>query len=276
MELQLYHTVLLLAGGINILIAFVLLHNNYWYHDYGVYHRSRRLVALTYVIFGIGFLLHEHFEWRTSWPAAATALSLTYFHCAGVFFGWSHTSLLNPLYLNKMVVRRDLTILFVSIIAYWIAPLTAPEGASIDMSLNSKAIEAPLGAVWGAFFLHAAFIAFTFYRTYYQVRRNILHMPADAEAPQWWTPELKRTVLSSHHSFIIGAHLIILFGIGGIVITALLPTAVWPFTLLLVAGICVFIYIFYSLTEYGNVIESGACATEDAATGNKSKRIINK
>ena len=93
---------MLLAGGINILIAFVLLHNNYWYHDYGVYHRSRRLVALTYVIFGIGFLLHEHFEWRTSWPAAATALSLTYFHCAGVFFGWSHTSLLNPLYLNKL------------------------------------------------------------------------------------------------------------------------------------------------------------------------------
>ena len=36
-----------MAGGINILIAFVLLHNNYWYHDYGVYHRSRRLVALS-------------------------------------------------------------------------------------------------------------------------------------------------------------------------------------------------------------------------------------
>ena len=55
MELQLYQTVLYLAGAVNIMIAFVLLHNNYMYRNYDVYLRSRRFMALNYVIFGIGF-----------------------------------------------------------------------------------------------------------------------------------------------------------------------------------------------------------------------------
>jgi len=69
--------------------------------------------------------------------------------------------------------------------------------------------------------------------------------------------------LSLHHSFVLCCHLIILFGLGSIVVTALFPTAVLPYTMLLCLGIAVFCYIFYALEEYGSVIESATNATED-------------
>lgn len=258
MSLELYHTMLLIAGGVNLLIALVLLVGNYDYSDYDIYRRSRRFVALCYVVFAIGFFIHAHYAWRITWPTGATALSISYFHAGAVLFGWSHISLMRPDYLTKRIIARDLIILLLGIAAYW--TLLAPSGLqSIDAIETIKAAIAK-----SVFFLHAGFIAFTFYRTYYLVRRSLLSMPADDAAPGWWTSEAKREVLSGHHSFVICCHLIILFGIGSIVITVATPTLVWPFTVLTTVGIAVFIYIFYSLTEYGRVIESATCATEDA------------
>ena len=248
MALELYHTMLLIAGGVNLLIAFVLLLGNVEYRDYDIYRLSRRLVAVCYAVFAIGFLLHAHFEWRTTWPAGASSLSVIYFHIGAVLFGWSHTSLLRPDHLTRRVVVRDLILLVVGLVTYWTPPTILPL----------------LGGSFLIFFAHAGYIAFTFYRTYYVVRRSLMRMPANSKDTSWWTQEAKREVLSFHHSFVISVHLIILFGLGGIVITALVPTRLWPFTLLTTAGICVFIYIFYSLTEYGRVIEAATCATEDA------------
>lgn len=250
MEQQLYHIVLLLAGGVNLLIAVVLLYNNVWFRNYDVYRRARQLVALCYVIFALGFALHAHFEWRTSWSAAATALSVSYFHIGGVLLGWSHTSLLRPDYLTKKVVARDLIILVVGLTGYWTAVAT-----SSLFTLHFSLL---------IFFAHATFIAYTFYNTYNKVRRSIMRMPADSKAPAWWTPETKRTVLNGHHSFVISAHLIVFFGIGSIVVTAVFPSQITPYTALLCMGIAVYCYIFYALTEYGNVIEAATCATEDA------------
>ena len=167
---ELYHIVLLMAAGINFLIAFVLLYNNIWYRNYGVYCRARMLVALCYVIFAIGFAMHAYFEWRTSWPAAASALSVSYFHIGGVLFGWSHTSLMRPDYLKKKVVLRDLTILLVGLASYW----TAVANYSLFVFHFSFII----------FFAHASYIAFIFYRTYFLVRRNLISMPADEMAPK--------------------------------------------------------------------------------------------
>lgn len=247
---QLYHTVLLLAGGVNFLIAFVLLCNNVWFRDYDVYCRARQLVSLCYVVFALGFMLHAHFEWRITWPAAATALSVSYFHVGAVLFGWSHTSLLRPDYLTEKVYVRDLIILLVGLTGYW----TAVASSSLFTLHLSLLI----------FFLHAGYIAFTFYRTYYTVRHTIMRMPVGGGAPSWWTPQTKRTVLGGHHSFMISAHLIVLFGIGSIVVTAAFPTQITPYTVLTTMGIAVFCYIFYSITEYGNAIEAATCATEDA------------
>ena len=246
---------LLFAGGVNLLIAFVLLYNNVWFRNYDVYRRARQLVALCYVIFAIGFFLHDHFEWRTSCPAAASALSVSYFHIGGVLLGWSHTSLLRPDYLSKKVIVRDLLILAVGLIAYWTVALAQ------SSTLNPQ--RSTLNPQFSIFFLHATFIAYTFYHTYFTVRRNIMRMPANDGAPSWWTPEAKRTVLSGHHSFMVSGHLIVLFGIGSIIVTAVFPTQITPYTVLLCMGIIVYCYIFYALTEYGNVIEAATCATED-------------
>jgi len=239
-----------MAGGINLLLAFVLWYNNLWFRNYEVYRRARLLVALCYVVFALGFFLHAHFEWRTTWPAAASALSVSYFHIGGVLFGWSHTSLMRPDYLTRHVVVRDLVILVVGLTGYW----TAVANSSL-FTLHSSLL---------IFFLHACFISFTFYRTYFQVRRSLMRMPADEKAPAWWTPQTKRTVLNGHHSFVISCHFIVLFGIGSMVVTAAFPHQTIPYIVLLCVGIEVFCYIFYSLTEYGDVIEAATYATEDA------------
>lgn len=248
MELELYQLMLMLAGAVNLLIAVVLLHDNVYFRIYDVYRRSRLLVALNYAIFGIGFLLHAYFSWRISWPEAASALTVSYFHSGGVVFGWSHISLMRPDYLSRNVVARDLSILAVGLMVYW-----------------------TVLADWTfiIFFVHATYIAITFYRTYFQVRRSIERMPADGSAPQWWTPEAKRTVLGFHHSFVIGCHLIVLFGLGSIVITAAFPHDIWPYTFLTLSGIIVFCFIFYSLVEYGNVIDAATNITEDASQDEK-------
>ena len=247
-ELALYRTVLILGAAVNLLIAVALLHNNVYYRIYDVYYRSRTLVALNYAIFGIGFLLHAHFGWRTVWPEAASALTVSYFHSGAVLFGWSHISLIRPEYLSKKQVICDLVILAIGVMAYW-----------------------TIMADWAfaIFFVHATFIAFNFYRSYFKVIRNIEEMPADDKAPHWWTAEAKRTVLGFHHSFVIGCHLIVLFGLGSIVITATFPHDIWPYTLLTLSGVLVFCFIFYSLMEYGNVIEAATNATEDASKGKR-------
>ena len=107
MEFELYRTVLILGGVVNLLIALALLHNNVDFRIYDVYHRSRSLVALNYAIFGIGFLLHAWLGWRTTWPEAASALTVSYFHSGGVLFGWSHISLMRPDYMSRRVVFLD-------------------------------------------------------------------------------------------------------------------------------------------------------------------------
>ena len=138
------------------------------------------------------------------------------------------TSLLNPNYLSRQVVIRDLSILIIGVVTYWMFWLPV------------------------IFLLHAAWMAFSFYRTYYRVSNRLIEMKLG-------------TIEGFIHWMLLSCHLIILFGIGSIVFTALLPTAVWPYTVLLCIGMAVFIYIFYSLSEYGTVIESATNATEDVA-----------
>lgn len=259
-ENELYHTVLILAGIANLSMAVVLLHGNLAYTEYTVYRRARRLVAFCFTVFAVGFLLHAHFQWRNTWPAAASALSLSYFHIGGVLFGWSHTSLMHPDYLTKRVVVRDLTILIIGVICYWAAVACATFGpCSPFCSLPFVNLQ----SFFAIFFVHALIITYIFYRTYYRVRRGLMRKPADEKAPEWWNERVKRTVLNGHHSFVIAGHLIVLFGIGSIVVTAVFPTQITPYTVLMCMGIAVYCYIFYSLMEYGYVIEAATCAAED-------------
>lgn len=242
-EQQLYQTVLILAGIANVSMALALLHGNISYRDYRVYLVARRLVALGLTIFAIGFFMHAHFQWRYTCPAAASALSVSYFHAGGMLFGWSHTSLLNPTYLTKKVVIRDLLILFSGITAYWTAVAYgvnySPTGALLVLHLS-----------FIIFFGHVLLITYTFYRTYYRVRHSLqkLSLGTIGQFVRW---------------MLLSCHLIIGFGIASIAITACLPNNVLSYTVLLSVGILVFVYIFFSINDYGWIIDSATNATED-------------
>ena len=239
LEHQLYHTVLILAGIANMSMALVLLHGNLAYGDYPVYRNARRFVALCFTLFAIGFFLHAHFNWRNSWHEAASALSVSYFHCGAVLFGWSQISLLNPNYLSRKIVVRDLLLLTVGLMAYWSVVLL-PSVARVGES------------VFVIFFIHAIIVTYTFYRTYYRVRKRLQQLSHG-------------TIEQFVRWMLLSCHLIIVFGIGSIVVTACLPNAVWPYTLLMAIGILVFVYIFFSINDYGYVIDSTTNATEDVA-----------
>ena len=90
-----------------------------------------------------------------------------------------------------------------------------------------------------------------FYTTYYRVSRRLLALQHD-------------NVESFIHWMLLSCHFIIAFGIGSIVFTSLFPLDVWPYTVLLCLGGLVFIYIYYSICEYGSVIDPATNATEDA------------
>ena len=219
----------MIVGGLDLAMAIGLLVNNYAYRHYPVYHRSRVLTAVFFAVFGIGLLLHYHFHWRQTCPPMAMALSLTYFHIAGVAITWSHTSLLNPRYLSRRVVARDVAFLIIGLPAYWLTTV----GVYI-------------------FLLHATLMTYDFYSTYYHLNRHsfpTLGKVGGRAIFRW---------------MLLSCHLIIFFGIGSIVFTYLLPTAIWPYSVLLCVGGLVFIYIYYSISEYGTVIDSATNAVEDA------------
>lgn len=237
MELQMYDLTLLVVGVLNLAMAVGLLAGNHAYRHYPVYRRSRYFTAVFFAVFGIGVLLHYHFQWRLSYPLLATALTVTYFHIAGVAITWSHTSLLNPHYLCRKIVVRDIVFLAVGIPAYWISATSCPL-STLHYTLF-------------IFLIHCVWMTFDFYTTYFRASRRLIAMKLGS------VEGFMRWMLRS-------CHLIIAFGLGSIMFTSLFPVDAWPFTVLLIVGAMVFIYIYYSINEYGRVIDSATTATEDA------------
>lgn len=249
MDLVLYQTVLYAACLVNFLLALLLLFNNYEYRKYDVYHRSCKITAVNYINFAIGFFLHGYFTLRFQHPVAASALSVSYFHVGCVMFSWSHTPLMCPNYLTRKIMVRDFVIMGVGIITYWL-PVLVP--ALTPYSEWPFAI----------FFLHGVYLSYVFLSSYYQARKSIQKHSVEGNAPSWWTPETKQRLLSRHHSFIIGCFLIIIFGLGSIAITAAFPTEAWAYTLLSGAGMLLFWFLYYAVSEYGGVIEVATYAMQ--------------
>ena len=249
MIVQLYNIVLLIAAVANIVMGCSLLDGNKAYRDFEVYRRSRMLTALTFLVFAAGFIAHSRLELRLLWPAGASALSVTYFHIGAVLFGWSHISLLNPGYLSRRIVIRDVAILVLGIVTCW----TAAAHFSLVAFHLSLII----------FFLHALYISYIFYRTLLRVRRLTGALPQSDANARWWTAKNRLMVIGFQRSIRVSCHLIVIFGLGSIVVTAAFPTEQWPYIVLMTLGIAVFCYIYYGLTNYGSVIEAGTNATED-------------
>ena len=255
-EQQFYNIILLIAALTNTVMGCSLLLGNSGYHDYYVYRRSRILTAFTFFIFAAGFIAHSQLGWRITWPAGASALSVSYFHMAGVLFGWSHISLLNPNYLTRRVAIRDIAILLLGIVCYWMA-------ANSFLSFLTPHIS------FLVFFAHALYISYMFYSTLLRVRRLTKSLPKSETNARWWTDENRLMVISFQRSIRVSCHLIVIFGLGSIVVTAAFSTQRWPYIVLMALGIAVFCYIYYGLANYGSVIEAGTNATEDVACGTR-------
>ena len=252
MEQTIYRIALILTGVINLGLAGWLFGGSKPYKQYDVYYRTRLLTTLWIAVFGLGYMIHGVFMWRDTWPTAASALTVTYFHLGAICFSWGYTSLLNPKYLTRGIVLRDCLYYLFSIInaarlygldpdIYWTVALQWKE-ASTYTALS-----------FVPFFCYAALIVFVFYQTYNQVSYRLLRLSYG-------------NVMGFVRWMQVCCDLIVLFGISSVAITGIFPTDFWPYTLLLVAGIGMFGYIAYSLNKYGSTIETTTEATKNVAS----------
>ena len=230
MEQTIYRIVLAITGLLNLVMAAQLWSRNRAYSRFPVYVRTRICTIIWLVAFGLGYLLHSWLQWRYTWPSAASALSVTYFHIAAVCFSWGYTSLLNPRYLNSRIVIRDLLIFIAGLAAYWTTAFVSPQATSYSQ------------ASFVVFFIYAGIGAYTFYSTYNRVSYRLIKMSLGK-------------VSDFVHWMQICCDFIVLFGIASVAITAIFPEDVLPYTLLLIAGVGMFMFIVYSLSKYGSVIE---------------------
>ncbi len=229
MEQAIYILTLVITGILNILLGVFLLRNVKSYRKLIDYYRTRLLTVVWLFSFGIGYILHAILLWRYTWPTAASSLTVSYFHIGALCFSWGYTPLLNPAYLTRRVVIRDALFYLFGLIVYWSVALIwryAPISTLISFCI---------------FFAYAAYAAYTFYKTYNRVsyRRAKMGAGGIGNFVQWMQ---------------MCCDLIVLFGICSVVITAVFPTDVWPFSFLLVSGFGMFSYIVYSLDKYGPII----------------------
>jgi len=227
-----YGVSLIVAAMVNIVLSCMMMFdsNNYLYEENPRYLRARRLTSLSLLVFGLGFFFHWLFMPHFNNLLMGKALSFTYFHIGGVLFSMSHTSLIDRHYLDRKVVVRDVTILVLSLTIYW-----------IHAFVGNKTLTYIGSAL---FFLHIGFLTWQFYsrfsRIYKQLGAYADYKPNDTDHEVLWL----------HYS----CHLIISFGISGMLCTVVFHDATWPFIILLFMGIFVFSYIYKALDSFGAVV----------------------
>ncbi len=231
-----YRSILFLTGIINLVMAGMLLVGSKPYKKYTIYYRTRLLTTLWIASFGVGYMIHGALMWRYTWPTAASAFTVSYFHLGAICFSWGYTSLLKPKYLTRFIFWRDIIYYIVSLVVYWIVAFQWKD-ASTYTSLSFL-----------LYFLYAAWVVFVFYQTYNQVSYRLLRLSYG-------------NVMGFVRWMQVCCDLIVLFGISSVAITGLFPTDFWPYTLLLVAGTGMFAFIAYSLNKYGSTIDATTEAT---------------
>ena len=123
MEQIIYRAALFVTGVINLLMAGMLIKGSKPYRQYVIYYRTRMLTSLWIGVFGLGYILHGVLMWRYTWPTAASALTVSYFHLGSICFSWGYTPLLNPKYLTHRIVIRDSLYFFIGLAVYWTVAL---------------------------------------------------------------------------------------------------------------------------------------------------------
>ena len=229
MEQTIYIVVLVLTGLINLAMGGYLLSGSNAYRQQTVYYRSRLLTVLWLVTFGLGYFIQAIFLWRYTWPTAASALTVSFFHIGAICFNWGYIPLLNPRYLTKSIVVRDLIIYAIGLIAYW------------SVALLWKHAPMYVALAFLIFFAYSTYTVLTFYKTYNRVSLRIIRMGEGnmRDFIRWMQ---------------VCCDCIVLFGIGSVAITAIFPNDIIPFVLLLIGGVGMFSYMTYSMIKYGKII----------------------
>ena len=237
MEKTIYILSLVITALINFAMAAKLHCGSRKYTAYPIYRRTRILTTIWLTVFGIGYLLHAIFRFRYSVPAISTALTTSYFHIGAICFSWGFTSLLNPKYLTRNIVIRDLAIYVIGLICYWTVALTwkqEPFYATLATSI---------------FFLYCAYGTFIFYKTYNLVSIRMV--------------KITNGNMSSFVRWLqLCCDLIILCGIGGVALTGIFPHAIWPYIVLCWLSPVMYGYIVFSLENYGAVVDDATKATD--------------
>ena len=248
MEETIYRITLLITGLINLGMAVVLQRHTNRYVKYPAYRMTRILTSIWITAFAIGYLLHAAFVWRNTWPTAASALTVSYFHIGALCFSWGYTSLLDLTYLTRRVVIRDLAIFVLGMLGYWTVALCWKDAPTY--TLLSFVI----------FFLYALWIVIVFYRTYNRVSYRMMKMSQGSVSGfvRWMQ---------------VCCDMIILFGVGSVTITGIFANELVPYVLLLFAGIGMFGYMVYSLEKYGEVVDDATHTAFRVAASEKKHRL---
>lgn len=191
---------------------------------YHTYHRSRRIMGVAFLLYGLQILLQWIFEFRTSAPHIAAALNITCFYMGAILFGMSFISLLDPSYISRYRI--------ISHFGKWTACMVVLWSATGGLEGKLRTVIQIITAVF--FFWQACLIIRSFFRTYHRAISQVENYYADnVDGFVYW---LYKSTFG-----------IIFFGLTSAVI-AFAPQ--WGIAIQMSAGIFMFLYIFLSFMNY--------------------------
>ncbi len=229
MELTNYHLSLLVNGLLNLGMGLYLVRDLSRYKAFPAYRRTRICCAVWMIAFCVGYLLHATFRARFSWPSLSSALTATYFHTGAICFSWGFIPLLDPKYFNRSLVIRDAVIYLAGLVCYWTVALIRKD-APLYTALS-----------FTPFFLYGLFITVKFYHAYGRVSERLVKMEIG-------------TVGNFVRWLQMCCDLMVIFGMGGVVITGISPLEIWPYILLLWFGAAVYLYLTFSVEKFGRTL----------------------
>lgn len=191
---------------------------------YHYYNRSRKILGVALLLFGVQILLQWVFDFRSEMPWIAASLNLSCYYLEAILFGMSFISLLDPQYINRQQMQRDFVPWMASVTFIWFAVNLSEGKIRLALLIIASII----------FFANAVRISLAFFKAY-----RIAGQLADsysAENLGQFVRWLKKSTYG-----------IIFFGLSGSVLAfaTRLGNAIYMFV-----GIFMFIYIYVSFRNY--------------------------
>ncbi len=202
------------------------------------YHKSRRIMAIAFFVYGAQFFLQWKFNVRDEFPMAASALNVTFFYLAALLLGLSFISLLDERYLNRRRVVRELAGCLGVAAVVWGAILFLPETSAFWVLIAAAA----------GLFLYVAHLSYVFFRTYRACVKKIHNYYSDEVDAfiRWISKSVFLSILM------------------GLLCSTMAFAPKWMICLYLISSVPFFYYIFSCFLDY--MIDSevvGAAIVED-------------